>query len=246
MKSVRNRSAIATFLLLISTPVLALAQEAAAQAEPTGVAWAFKQMQDGGIFMWFIFIGLVFMVVLAAERFLALNFKLSVNGESLYNSIEESVNAGKIAAAKEACEAAGKSALGQVLTAALDKAGQPEKVIQDAVDEADLRVAPLINARTGYLSTIANVSTLLGLLGTIIGLIQAFASLAQADPSQKQVALANGISIAMNTTAFGLIVAIPGMVLFALLMGKTNKLVEDIDLYSVKTINLLAKKSSKG
>lgn len=246
MKSVCNGRRATIFLLTLATPMLARAAAEAAKVEPTGFAWALVKMNEGGIFMWFIFIGLIFLVLLTLERFFALNFKLSVNGERLYDTIEENVKAGNIGAAKEACETVGKTALGQILLSALDKAGQSEKIIQDAVDEADLRVAPQINARTGYLSMIANVSTLLGLLGTIIGLIQAFASLAQADPSQKQVALANGISIAMNTTAFGLIVAIPGMVIFALLMGKTNKLVEDIDLYSVKTINLLSQRGGKG
>jgi biopolymer transport protein ExbB len=233
-----------TTLTLALVPAIASAQDAAAEAaaEPTGVAWALQQMNDGGIFMWFIFIGLVLLILLAGERFAALYGKLGAKGDQLYTSIAERIQANDINGAKEVAASASGSALGTVLAAALDHAGQPERVIQDAVDEADLAVNPKITARTGYLSTIANVSTLMGLLGTIIGLIQAFASLAQADPSQKQVALANGISIAMNTTAFGLIVAIPGMVLFAILMSRTNKLIEDIDLYSMKTVNLLASK----
>jgi len=119
------------------------------------------------------------------------------------------------------------------------KANQPERVIQDAVDEADLEVLPLLQARTPYLSMIANVATLMGLLGTILGLIAAFAGLAHADPSQKQTVLAQGIAIAMNTTAFGLIVAIPCMVSHALLQGRTNSMIQSIDTYSVKLINIL-------
>ena len=94
---------------------------------------------------------------------------------------------------------------------------------------------------------IANISTLLGLLGTILGLIQAFKSLAVAtNQSQKSVMLASGISIAMYTTAFGLIVAIPTLIVFTILQSKANSILEDIDLYSVKLINLLvAKKGGK-
>ncbi len=232
----KNRIALLSSIVVLAAPLQAMAEE------KTGFAWALQQMNDGGIFMWFIFLGLVLLIGLAAERFATLQFKLATNADALFSQVEERIVAKDINGAKEICQGVANTALGTLIGAALDNASGSERAIQDAVDEADIAVHSQISARTGYLSTIANVSTLLGLLGTIIGLIQAFASLATADPSQKQVALANGISIAMNTTAFGLMVAIPGMVLFAILMSKTNKLVEELDLYSMKTINLLVAK----
>ena len=87
---------------------------------------------------------------------------------------------------------------------------------------------------------LANVATLTGLLGTIYGLINCFRSLVDVDPAAKQAALANGISIAMWTTLYGLAVAIPILIIFSLVTGKTNKIIDEIDQYSVKLINLLA------
>lgn len=207
--------------------------------QPSAIAKFLKWMNDGGIFMWLILAVFLFGIVLIVERTATLFGKLSVNAETLFAEIRDKLSKGDIKGAIAACDAKPNAALSQVLKAALLKAGQPERVIQDAVDEADLTVLPAIQARTGYLSMIANVATLMGLLGTILGLIAAFAGLAHADPSQKQAVLAQGIAIAMNTTAFGLICAIPCMISHSLLMGRTTSIIQQIDEYAVKTINML-------
>ena len=98
----------------------------------------------------------------------------------------------------------------------------------------------MLQKRTPYLGMWANVATLLGLLGTISGLVQAFKAVAAASPETKQTMLAAGISVAMYTTAFGLVVAIPIMICHSIIENRTKKLIDEIDQYSVKLINLLA------
>lgn len=225
----------------ISLPVIAALAATPGQAQ----AFDFLQtMNDGGPFMWLILSALIAGTVLIIERSAALLGKYNANAAALFGDVRERVAKGDIKGAKAVLEAKPNAAVSQVLAAALGKAGQSETAIQDAVEEASLEVIPKLQARTQYLNTIANVSTLMGLLGTILGLIQAFAGLAAADPSQKQTVLASGIAIAMNTTAFGLIAAIPCMVAHAILQGRTNTMIQKIDEYSVKLTNLLAAKSA--
>ena len=106
-----------------------------------------------------------------------------------------------------------------------------------AMQEAAMESVPRLEKRTGYLSTLANVATLLGLLGTIIGLIAAFTAVADADPAQKATLLSQSISVAMNTTAFGLISAIPLLLLHAWLQTKTAQIVESLDVIAVRLVN---------
>ena len=200
-------------------------------------------LAGGDPFMWLIAFSLLTAFGLMIERGIALYTKLGTNAAELYEEVHTKITSGDVKGAQALCSDDDTAVLPRILGAALSKAGKPEKVVQEAVDERELEVLPDLTKRTPFLSMIANVATLLGLLGTIIGLIQAFASLAAADPSQKQIMLAQGISIAMNTTAFGLIVAIPCMVAHSLLMSKTQAIIEDIDQYSVKIVNLLAKTS---
>ena len=121
----------------------------------------------------------------------------------------------------------------------LDAVMSAQPTIQNAIDEASLEVIPMVTKRTNALPSIANVATLMGLLGTIIGMIMAFAAVANAAPDQKATLLTNSIAIAMNTTAFGLIVAIPCMLAHLFLSNVTKKILDEIDQYSVKLQNLL-------
>lgn len=111
--------------------------------------------------------------------------------------------------------------------------------IESAMEEGLLEILPSIERRTPYLSTFANVATLLGLLGTIIGLIAAFTAVANADPAEKATLLSLSISIAMNTTAFGLMVAIPLLLIHSLLQSKTSSIVESLEIAMVKFLNLM-------
>jgi biopolymer transport protein ExbB/TolQ len=123
--------------------------------------------------------------------------------------------------------------------AGLTRANRTEKEIENAIDEATLEVGPLVNKRTAYLSMLANVATLVGLLGTILGLIQAFNAVAVASAEMKQQLLAQGISVAMFTTAGGLMAAIPTLILHSVISNRSNKILDDVDQYGLKTVNLL-------
>jgi biopolymer transport protein ExbB/TolQ len=107
------------------------------------------------------------------------------------------------------------------------------------MDEAALRELPRLEECTGYLAMFGNVATLVGLLGTIIGLIHSFAGVAGVDPSMKATLLAKGISEAMNCTAFGLICAVPALLFFAILNGWTQSILDDINEVSVQVVNLV-------
>ena len=111
--------------------------------------------------------------------------------------------------------------------------------IEYAMEEGLLEVLPRIERRTAYLATFANIATLLGLLGTIIGLIAAFTAVANADPAEKATLLSQSISVAMNTTAFGLIVAIPLLLMHSVLQSKTSAIVESLEIAMVKFLNLM-------
>lgn len=111
--------------------------------------------------------------------------------------------------------------------------------MMSAMQEAALETVPRLEKRTPYLATLANVATLLGLLGTIIGLISAFTAVADADPAAKATLLSQSISVAMNTTAFGLISAIPLLLFHAWLQSKTTQIVDSLDVVSIKFLNAI-------
>jgi biopolymer transport protein ExbB len=180
-------------------------------------------------------IGLAIMV----ERFIFLFFRYNINGNAFMAQIQKLVMANNIDRAIKLCNAAPAAALPKVIKAGLTRANKGEIEIQNAVEEATLEVIPSIQKRTNSLQAVANLATLMGLLGTIIGLIQAFEAVESAAPDQRAAMLTASISIAMNTTAFGLMVAIPCMGAHIVLAGVTKKIIDEIDQYSVKLENLL-------
>jgi biopolymer transport protein ExbB len=111
--------------------------------------------------------------------------------------------------------------------------------VEQAMGEGMMEAVPRLEERTGYLAVLANVATLLGLLGTIIGLIAAFSAVANADPSEKSKLLSLSISVAMNTTAFGLIAAIPLLISHAILTNRTNAIIASIEMAGVKFLNVM-------
>ena len=113
--------------------------------------------------------------------------------------------------------------------------------IEASMEETIMEVIPRLEKRTHYLAMFANIATLLGLLGTIIGLIKAFTAVAQVDPSMKAEILSTSISVAMNTTAFGLIVAIPLLILYTLLQTKTTEIIDSLEMTTVRIVNHLCK-----
>lgn len=201
-----------------------------------------KFMDDGGVFMWIILIIWTFGVVIALERFKSL-FKYDVDGPSLMNEIKKSILTNDVQSAIQKCTNS-KALLPSVMKNGLKRANQTKEQIRDALEASILEVIPTVEKRLHYLALIANVSTLIGLLGTIYGLIQSFAAVASADPASKAQLLAMGISKAMNTTAFGLISAISIMVIHSFLSNKSEKIISEVEQFSVKLVDLLSTKKS--
>ncbi len=196
-------------------------------------------MHKGGSFMWGILACAVFALAIAAERIYYVVFRANINGTAFMAQIQKLIMANNIDRAIKLCNAEPNAALPRVLKAGLTRANRGDVEIQNAVEEAVLEVFPKLAKRTPFLSMLANVATLTGLLGTIQGLIMAFEAVARASAETKQTMLASGISVAMFTTASGLIVAIPTLVLFSIINSQTTKIMNEIDLYALKTVNLL-------
>lgn len=198
-----------------------------------------KMFQDGGEFMYPILGVAVIAAAIAFERLFYIVFRANINATAFMAQIQKLVMANNIDRAIKLCNAEPHAALPKVVKAGLTRANRTEREIQNAIEEATLEVAPLLNKRTNYLAMLANVATLTGLLGTIMGLVQAFDAVAHASAEMKQTLLAAGISVAMYTTAGGLIVAIPTLVAHSLIQTRTNKILDDVDQYGLKTLNLL-------
>jgi biopolymer transport protein ExbB/TolQ len=204
---------------------------------------AFAQfMDEGGIFMWIILSIWIFGIAVAIERVKSLML-LDTNGASLMNIVKKELFNNQVAKAIEVCSDK-KAILALVLKNGLKRANQEKEVIKDALETSLLDVAPLVEKRLNYLSLIANISTLVGLLGTIQGLIESFASVANADPSKKAELLALGISKAMNTTALGLVCAITIMVIHTILSARAEKIISETEKYSVTLLDILGNKKT--
>jgi biopolymer transport protein ExbB/TolQ len=199
---------------------------------------------DGGIFMYAILATGVIGLAIMIERAMVLIFRFNIDGAALWERIHRHIQDGHAEQALGLCKDL-RIPLLKILHSGIKahSHGNDEKAIQNSVDEAALEIIPTIDKRVGYLATLANISTLLGLLGTIQGLIQAFAAVGSAEPSQKAELLAKGISIALYTTAFGLIVAIPMLIMYSVFQAKSHKITDEIDEFSVKLINLLSAKN---
>ncbi|MBQ9817474.1 MAG: MotA/TolQ/ExbB proton channel family protein [Proteobacteria bacterium] len=206
-----------------------------------GIKQAFS-WDNGGIWMWIICAVSVICLALLVERVYYIFFKFNTNAKQFMDTVQRNIVSNNIDGAIQVCNAAGTAAVAQVIKAGLARANKTELEIQNAIEEAQLEISPLITRFLPALASLANIATLLGLLGTIIGLIQAFAALEQAAPDERQEKLSAGIAIAMNTTAFGLIVAIPTLTLHVLLSTFAKKILDDIELYSTKLGNLLAQR----
>lgn len=187
-----------------------------------------------------IAIALALAIAFSVERFVRLFMQYNVDGASFMFEVQKYVLANDIDGAIRLCNGTGRAALPKVIKAGLQRAARDETQIQNAIDAASLEAIPKLERRLSYLALIANIATLLGLLGTISGLIKSFAAIAQADPAQRQAILSAGISEAMNATAFGLITAIFTMIVHSVLTNKANRLLEEIDEFGVKLLDLLS------
>ena len=201
---------------------------------------------NGGVWMHPISLCAILGLAVLVERFIFLFFRFNINGPQFFNQIQKLVMANNIDRAIKLCNAADKAALARVLKAGLTRANKSESDIAAAIEEAMLEVSPAITKRISMIAAVANIATLLGLLGTIFGMIDAFTAVAVAAADQRSQALAKGISIAINTTGFGLMVAIPLLSAQVFIQGLAKKIADEVDLYAVKLENLLAARVRQG
>lgn len=184
--------------------------------------------RDGGGWMHAILLTMVVSAAIIIERFIYINFKNRIDTTAFVNKVLELLQKGSVASAVELCNVS-KAALPRITKAGLEEAGKAPEDIQQAMELAAMNEIPKIEKRTNYLSLLANIATLLGLLGTIFGLIDSFKAVTAADASQKAALLAQGIAVAMNTTAFGLVVAIPTLVVYSMLNERSNAIINEIN-----------------
>jgi biopolymer transport protein ExbB len=159
--------------------------------------------------------------------------------QGFFDKISDLVLAGKFSDAVALCDRFPSKPVARVAKEALLRAHQPESLIENGLQIAVGSAVQSVQKRTSFLATIANVATLLGLLGTIAGLIASFEAVGHADPQQKSALLAAGISTAMNATMLGLTVAIPCMIAFSFLMNRTNRLLGDIEQSAIRMLDIL-------
>jgi biopolymer transport protein ExbB len=193
--------------------------------------------QDGGLFMYPIVLVFAIGAAIAIERWVFLSLSGTRN-RMVWNKLAPMLKAGNYKQAHGVVSSS-KTAMAQILSYGLNRVRNARRRddIEKAMEESLMEVVPRLEKRTHYLATFANIATLLGLLGTIIGLIRAFTAVSAANPAEKADLLSASISVAMNTTAFGLMVAIPLLLLHALLQTKTTELVDSLEMASVKFLN---------
>src|SRR4051812_21050628 len=209
------------------------------------MATIWKHFQDGKWGMYPILLWSIITIGIIIARGLYL-YGSSINKDVFLATMQKCILAGDVAKAVKMCSAA-NAPLARIVQSGLVKVNRPDEEVQAAMDEAALREIPRIAKRTGYLALLANLSMLFGLLGTVSGLIVSFGAVSgeSVDPSQKARILAEGISEAMNCTAFGLIIALLSLIGFAILNGKTQSLEDDINEASVQVLNLVVTNRQK-
>lgn len=199
--------------------------------------------QDGGAFMYPIAVVLALGLAIAIERYIYLS-AIRGSNRRVWKTLMDSLSRRDYQGALDTTRKS-NAAVGKILAYGLERsrtAGKREE-IETAMEEGLMEVMPRLEQRTHYLAILANIATLLGLLGTIIGLIQAFTAVASANPAEKADMLSASISVAMNTTAFGLIVAIPLLLIHTLLQTKTTQMVDSLEMAAVKFLNIISEHS---
>ena len=196
--------------------------------------------QNGGAFMYPILFVFAVGVAIAVERWVQLRRTGSKN-QKLWGSLQPVLAEGDFDGAREMVNK-DDSTLGQMLSMGLAYQGavRRREEIEIAMEESMMEIIPQLEKRTPYVALFSNIATLLGLLGTIMGLIAAFTAVANANPAEKADLLSASISVAMNTTAFGLIAAIPLLIIHAMLTTTTAQIVDSLEMASVKALNIIS------
>lgn len=198
----------------------------------------------GGPFMYINLLSSAAALAIILDRSIRLVFVYSINGAPFMEQITKLVMTGNIDRAVKLCGAAPNAVLARVIKAGLSRAGRGEIEVARAMEESILEVTPTLQKRIQALWSLANIATLLGLIGTITGLIKCFGSLGGVSQELKGKILSTGISEAMNNTAFGLGIAVSCIVAHLFLTAKAKGMIEEIELYALKLENLLSRRAA--
>jgi biopolymer transport protein ExbB len=194
----------------------------------------------GGMFMYPILLTFAVGTAIAIERYITLTFVKQKN-QAMWSRLQTALAQGEFDKARE-LTSKDKSTISRLLSMGLARQGavRRREDIEIAMEESMMEIIPQLEKRTPYVALASSIATLLGLLGTIMGLIQAFTAVANANPAEKADLLSASISVAMNTTAFGLMVAIPLLIVHAILTTKTGEIVDSLEMASVKALNVIS------
>jgi len=200
---------------------------------------------SGGLFMYPILIVFAFGAAIAIERYVTLT-RVTLRNQKAWEQVQPLLANGDFEGVRE-ITAKDESTVSQVLNMGLSLQGSVRRRedIEIAMEENMMEIVPRLEKRTSYVALASSIATLLGLLGTIMGLIQAFTAVANANPAEKADLLSASISVAMNTTAFGLMVAIPLLITHAVLTSKTGDIVDSLEMASVKALNVITRKAKR-
>jgi biopolymer transport protein ExbB len=200
---------------------------------------------SGGLFMYPILLVFAIGLAIAVERYVTLTLETNKN-QKMWDKVQPLLVSGNFDKAREMTNK-DESTISQVLNMGLALQGgvRRREDIEIAMEEGMMEIVPRLEKRTPYVALASSIATLLGLLGTIMGLIQAFTAVANANPAEKADLLSASISVAMNTTAFGLMVAIPLLVTHAILTSKTGDIVDSLEMASVKALNVFSRRAQR-
>ena len=200
---------------------------------------------SGGVFMYPILLVFAFGVAIAIERYVTLTLVTREN-QVVWDKVQPLLTNGEFDEARE-MTSNDESTISKVLNMGLSLQGavRRREDIEIAMEESMMEIVPRLEKRTPYVALASSIATLLGLLGTIMGLIQAFTAVANANPAEKADLLSASISVAMNTTAFGLMVAIPLLITHAVLTSKTGDIVDSLEMATVKALNVFSRRAKR-
>ena len=194
---------------------------------------------SGGIFMYPILAVFAVGAAISIERYITLT-RITSRNQSAWEKLQVPLVAGDFDKARELARE-DESAISKLLAMGLDRQGavRRREDIEIAMEESMMEIIPQLEKRTPYIALFANISTLLGLLGTITGLISAFTAVANANPAEKADLLSASISVAMNNTAFALMVAIPFLLIHAFLQARASEIVDSLEAAKITFLNLV-------
>jgi len=200
---------------------------------------------SGGPFMYPILIVFAVGIAIAIERYVTLA-RVRRENDGMWKQIQPALAKGEFDRARE-LTMKDESTVSRLLTMGLARQGavRRREDIEIAMEESMMEIIPQLEKRTPYVALASSIATLLGLLGTIMGLISAFTAVANANPAEKADLLSASISVAMNTTAFGLMVAIPLLVTNSVLTAKTGEIIDSLEMASVKALNVISARAKQ-